>query len=453
MAVPVGHNEMMTDNFLDSLEKIAERVQTTDYFKYFVSPSARIVDELDTESQILRGDLPLKLVSRAQPGSTIFILGGPGSGKTILWHMLTEAAIRCDPPLVPVRFNVHWLAKHETRQGLLHATLAGLFTDQQIGELDRERRLLLLIDGLNEIAYSTTITERARTTVSDMIDGPEHCPVIATSRVPVPTNLRLPGSFKEQVEILLKRFEDQQVDELLHKHGLDVQCFHAYLGTARLEQLASNPHLLSMLLSLFEVAPEVPAPNSVVELFERFFEVKWQQFRDIIDRADVVRTPFVKALSTLAWHMQVHGKNSVAPAEWSDLLSPFADALQRDGIDQQMIIDRAHAYYVMELDEGSLQFVHERYQNHYAGHFLHELGEIPEAIWQLPQWEDTLAHLAGLCDENKTRALLRAAIERGRTALACKLAAANWGRLGEEQLDRLFVHVATCLYDRRTKRD
>jgi hypothetical protein len=344
----------------ECLETIAERIRRSGYFARFVSPAATVAAVGEGEPQLIRTDLHHALVRRARPGRTIFVVGGPGSGKTTLWHTLTEAAVRKDPPLVPVRFNVHWLARHETREDIIRASLGGLLSEDQIVALDRDRRLLILIDGLNEIAYSTRVSERARTAIADMLDGPEQCPVIATTRAPVPGGLRLPDSYKQSVQVVLHQFDEQQLDEVVRKHGLDVASFRPYLGTSRLAELAGNPHLLTMLIEVFRAEPEEPAPGSVVQLVQRFFELKWQQSRDAIDHADVLQTPFVKALATLAWHMRVEGRASVPPAEWSDLLSPVAERLERDGIDIQSIIDRAHAYYVMELEDGNLQFLNFR---------------------------------------------------------------------------------------------
>ena len=436
-----------------TLAQLADRVRQGECFRLFVSPSASMVRRGEEEPRMVRDDLPQRIAAMARQRVTLLIQGGPGSGKTTLWTVLTEAAADHDPPLVPVPIDVRTLLDAQTREEVIRRALPGCFSDAQIAELDDQRRLLLLIDGLSEIEHATRISDRAKTLVAQMTAGAEPCPVVATCRAPVPYRYVAEGPLaRETVELVLLPFEPGQRDAVVARHGLDAGQFGRYLGTGHLETMASNPQLLSLLIAIFQSAPEAPAPQCVAEVFRTYFDVKWRERAPLVDQPDVGKHSFERCLGTLAWHAKVRGDWAVEAQRWSELLGPFDQVLARDGLSRQAVIDRSHALYVMVRSDERLQFVHDRFLDYFAARFLLALDEVPELAWHSPPWEETLALLAGLSDSGPAR-WLDAALGREQIALACKIAALNLGRLAEAELRRLFEAVARALGGRRAPRD
>nr|MBA3242458.1 HEAT repeat domain-containing protein [Acidobacteriota bacterium] len=447
------------------LIELSETVRQNAVYKSFVSPSASLVDREQTaqvESLIIHQDLPDRLVELVRPTKTVLVLGGPGSGKTTLSMMLTEAATRLSPALLPIPIDVQTLMQAETREQVIRESVPGV-PEEVIQQLDTGQRLLLLIDGLNEIEHSRTVGERARNVALSMVTGRERNAVLATSRVPVPSLFKGRGIFgaRDTVEVVLLPFDDDQIRALIARYPqIHVGEFDEYLDTGQLRSLASNPQLLSMLITIFlgkretAVGPgEVPAPHSVSELFDLFFDTKWSEKAPLVSQPDVGRLTFQRALSSLAWHARLHGLPAVPKEQWADLLSPFDHLIGRDGLSRQTIIDRASALYLMELRARGLSFIHERFLDYFAARFLHELGWIPESFWNLREWEQTLSFLAGMKDADGFLFLLDQSIRRNRTSLACQMAAANFGRLRTENLHDVFQLVATSLYGPRPRRD
>jgi len=453
-------NFMIEDNLIQLLKSISENVRKSDIFTRFVSPSALLLKSGEGEEalggRILHDNLPEYLTTLIRPGKTIFVLGGPGSGKTMLWYVLTEAASRIDPPLLPIPINVQTLALAVTRKDLIREALPHtLISDNDLQSLDADKRLLLLIDGLNEIEYATTINEASKRIVRAIVRGSEECAVLATSRSPIPPNFQISGPVgRPSSELVLLPFTADRIWAVVAKHPeVNPDKFAAYLENGRLYNLASNPQLLSILIEVFLGYHENPAPRSVAELFELFFNKKWAEKASLVNEPDIGCQAFKCALASLAWHSRLHGLHSVSTEKWVQLLSPFDNLLQRDGLSRQSILDRAHALYLMELHGRDLAFVHERFIDHFAAYFLNKLGTIPDSAWYGDRWERIIAHLAGLQDNDGFRYILDRCLELRRVALACQVATANFGRLSGKELDKVFAFTAFSLYGPRGKRD
>lgn len=206
-----------SDAFTGVLEWISRSIKDSEAFRRFISPSATLLrgfgEDAREAGHALHGYLPDRIASLARPGRTTFILGRPGSGKTTLWWLLTEASTRLAPPLLPVPIGVQTLALAETREGLIRqAVPVTQLSDANLAALDAQRHLLILIDGLNEIDQASGISEGARRALRAIVRGHEVNAVVATSRPPIPNSFQPSGPVgRPHDELLLLPFDEEQM--------------------------------------------------------------------------------------------------------------------------------------------------------------------------------------------------------------------------------------------------
>jgi len=437
------------------LESLAERVRSSHSFHRFVSPPASVIETANgspSGPRVLRQDLRDHLRTLVRPGRTVFLLGGPGSGKTTLWWAIAESAARFDPPLLPVPINVQTLADARTRLAIIRRALPQeLISNQDLRSLDKERRLLLLIDGLNEIESAATVDEHARRVIQEFVAEREHSAVLATSRLPIPARCRHSTALvRPSVEVLLLPFDEEQMWSVVARHPeVNAEEFRAYLQAGRLYPMASNPHLLSILLEVFVARRGMPVPRSVSDVLHLFFEKKWVED----GRHGLPRDAFRRALASLAWHTRLHSLPTMTAEEQAPVQSPFDSLLLRDPLARQTVLERADKLYFLERHDDDVVFVHERVTDHFAAHFLDQIGKLPEFLWYGREWEQTVAQLAGLRDEVGLREILDGCRRRGRIALWCQVVSANLARVSADDLQQVFAAIATNLYGPRPSRD
>lgn len=438
-------NPTLIDHVVRSaIAQIAVRIERHPLLQHFVSQSAKI-QMPKQDDLIVRERLPERLVSLARPDRTIFIVGGPGSGKTTLCHAITASAVAYDPPFVPIPVDAHSLRRNPDRFRLIRAVLGTHATESVVSQLTEEKRFLWVIDGLNEIDCAT-LPDGATQTIGDLLNGQDNCPVIALTRIPIPNRLWNPGPLtQETIEVTIQPFGESQRERLVLNHDVDYAHFTDWISQGGVAALIHNPQLLTLCIEIFRSEPHTAAPKSVVELFVKWFQLKWEQARPFVERPDVGRTTFLRSLATLGWHMRNRGFVAVDAATWTDLLSPFDNLLNRDGLDRQMIVDRSHSFYLMELHDAELQFIHERFEDHFAARFLLEYEDIPESLWHGVEWEEVLAHLAGLRGEDSAAGMLQQALYRKRLTLAARIVALNSQLLSAESQSTLFLYLATSL--------
>ena len=284
------------------------------------------------------GDL-LALDRTAHPWTTgrWVVLGDPGAGKTtLLRHLASTLARQDDRPWIPLFESLPRLLRD--RASLLDRVVRRLeragHPAQGLAEaLDRAGRagrLLLLLDGLDEVSKETR--DEAEQLLRDLAVRWPETPLVVTSR---PIGYRAPGSGFREVELL-------PLDHLRRRELL-ARWFGRATGTPdparadralqaldapELEELAGNPLYLTLMALLFEqdVAPDRNRTRLYDQVFDLLLEGKHRDLEAVpMDRKDTVRP----LLSRLAFGMTEDNRDAEPVSSLEDrLYRPEMDALR-----------------------------------------------------------------------------------------------------------------------------
>ena len=291
-------------------------------------------DEANQDEPLKTSVSPESLIRLTRPGTTTYILGGPGSGKTLMCHAIAAAACKEEVALIPVWMDARLLDVAQTRTELIRGALLDsyLLSDSDLQAIGEMGRFLFIIDGLNEIEYATS-DDGIKRLMKGIVRGGERSGVIATSRMPIPSGFDIYGPMGRHCSrIVLHQFSRDQMLELVSRHSsLDRESFDRYLREGNLHGLVSNPQLLAMLIDIVSVTPRPDAgsipPMCLSDIFDRFFEAKWHEKGHLVGGASLGLKSFRLAVATLAWHLKLKRTLALAESEWNSLLQPFDSIL------------------------------------------------------------------------------------------------------------------------------
>jgi len=223
-------------------------------------PGTRIIDKFD----------------ELGAGRTLLILGEPGSGKTTtLLELARDLINRTEADLtqpIPVVFNLSsWEGK---RQAIADWLVLELHTkyqvSQQIGKAwIQEQRLLLLLDGLDEV--SREIRE-------DCVDAlNKFCQEYGQTEIVVCSRIRdyeaLSSQLKFQAAIYLQPLSLEQIQEYLKNAGSGLAAVRKALESdVKLQEFSRSPLILSIISLAYQgISIEELPIRSNVELREHLF--------------------------------------------------------------------------------------------------------------------------------------------------------------------------------------
>ncbi len=345
------------------------------------------------------------------------ILGDPGAGKTTLLRYLALRIAQgkwLNLPNLPVyielrRFidsgmgNLLDFAASEwlERYGFANARS---YLEQQLNA----GQVLLLLDGLDEVLGGSSIQEAQE----------------AYDRVASETN-RLAARFPEAyIAVTCRRvgwkggltafqnlevldFDWEQIQEFINNwfkatpskaEGLR----QALAGNLRMQTLAANPLILSLIAIVYE--QELELPERRAELYKRCVEVllrEWDAKREIKRFSQFTTDRKRDLLEEVAWHFHLTGRRYFPESDLLKLISNFLPTVNIPQQENKAILDEISAQYglLKKQAHGWYGFLHLTLQEYFTAIAANERGisgleQVVNHCYS-PWWEEVILLLAG----------------------------------------------------------
>ena len=322
------------------------------------------------------------------------LVGRPGSGKsTALARLMLDLVKGVQiPVLVELRSyqsSILELIRSSFKRHDLNLTIA------QIEMLLDDRRLILLVDGVNELP-----SESARIDLSNFRQNHSKIPMIFTTR-----DLSLGGNLGIEKQLEMQPLTETQMRSFINAY-LPGKA-DAMLGQLkdRLREFGTTPLLLWMLCSLFKRTEVIP--QNLGEVFRAFTRGYEQQIKqDVVLESD--RRLWFDLLKQLAAAMMQGEKPTefrvaIAPAE---ICAVFADYLKTENpLVPRQALDDLLKHHLIQRNGELVEFRHQLIQEYYAAEWLLErVGQLDDETLECDylnylKWTEPLALMLALVDD------------------------------------------------------
>lgn len=343
----------------------------------------------------------------------LLLAGKPGSGKsTTLQRLCVELAkIALEDDLEPIPVFVQLkgdkpiltLIQAEFRRAKLRVT------DEQIDDLLLADKLVLLLDGVNEIP-----SEELRRELQDFRENNLTTPTIFTTR-----DLTVGGSLGIDRRLEMRPLTDEQMREFVRKYLPEYG--DKLLGQLRdrLREIAETPLLLKMLCEVFEPATG-RIPQNKAELFE-LFDRKYQRHKEGAAISADFRRFQSEILQYLAFTM-LQGDAQKPTEAWLTLPRDRAEGMLEAWLKQRNETNPAskakewledlveHHLLQVAANPQQIEFHHQLFQEYYAARHLKSMlqDKHPDLVdderlkhfyLNYLKWTEPLGLLLGLLDD------------------------------------------------------
>ena len=345
----------------------------------------------------------------------LLLVGRPGSGKsTALARLLLEEAERFSaetsdtiPVLVELRY---WRTSIDD---LILAAFRrhGLeLSSSQLNRLLNENRLLVLVDGMNELP-----TEEGRSQLAAFRRKYSRVPAIFTTR-----DLSLGGDAGIEQKLEMQPLTEPQMRSFVEAYLPERGEVMWRQLQGRLREFGKTPLLLWMLCEVVKQSPNAELPTNlagIFQVFTRSYEVSSVRKHEVAvlkgdTRSLSDRRLWHKALKHLAWVM-MHAKKfiprlvirrSEAERELERLFEkePYSSKIARDCLDDLL------KYHLLQIRTGDeIEFRHQLIQEYYAAEALREWlpelsdGELKREYLNYLKWTEPVALMLALVEEEE----------------------------------------------------
>lgn len=345
------------------------------------------IDEFDNDSihTVPNSECPLLELLEQEP--RIALIGEPGQGKStgLQKFAITKMTGQSDHPSLYLYIELgRWHA-----EGSVEALIRSTITPEEFEFLRKSRRILLILDALNECADD--LKPGAKCSIQAFLKAYPDLPVVISARKPEDvkdfnfrTYVVCPLDRTHQEQYLTKRLNDR--DRAVHL----LDSIYARRGG---ESLASNPMLLRMAADVASENPNAELPAGRANLYriwtKRWFtrEVKKAQFAHTsldFGTQDEVR----RYISRIAFIGRLHdGQRAVPTSLVADLIS------QRKGGEGNIVFQGPllRLKYDDERKQRYIHFLHETFQEYLCGERLLEFPDEARKLqgqdvstWEMP---------------------------------------------------------------------
>jgi HEAT repeat protein len=343
----------------------------------------------------------------------LLLAGKPGSGKSTtlrrLCVELAEIALADESHPIPVFVQ---LKGNKPILELIADRLENADLDlepKEIKQLLRQQKLVLLLDGVNEIP-----SEQLRRELQDFRENNLATPTIFTTR-----DLTVGGSLGIDKRLEMRPLTDKQMREFVHKYLPEYG--DKLLGQLRdrLREIAETPLLLKMLCEVFEPATG-RIPQNKAELFE-LFDRKYQRHKEGVAISADFRRFQSEILQYLAFTM-LQGDAQKPTEAWLTLPRDRAEGMLEAWLKQRNETDPAskakewledlveHHLLQMAADPQQIEFHHQLFQEYYAARHLRSMlqdndpdlvddDRLKHFYLNYLKWTEPLGLLLGLLDD------------------------------------------------------
>lgn len=315
---------------------------------------------------VLKG---LKKYALGQQRHHILLAGKPGSGKSttlkrLLIEMAKEAFVdenRPIPVLVQLKGDrsIQDIIISEFRRTRLRVTI------EQIDDLLLADRLILFLDGVNEIP-----SDNLRQKLKIFREDNPTTPMIFTTR-----DLALGGDLGIEKQIEMCPFKQLQMREFVLKYLPEYGCKLLRQLQDRLREIAETPLLLKMLCDVFDPVTQ-QIPKNKGELFLEF-DRKYTQLKQDAPVYTDFRLFRSELLSHLAFAM-IHGDSPKQTDAWIAISRHQAEIILEEYLKKRGVVDAPtkakrwlenlleHDLLQVAADAQQIEFHHQLFQEFYA---------------------------------------------------------------------------------------
>ncbi len=345
------------------------------------------------------------------------VLGDPGAGKTTMLRYLAlqmdlDAAAQLSylPVYVELgRFVESGMddllnfaaADWDRRYGFPNALP---YIEQQL----HEGKSALLLDGLDEVLVGATPDEaqKAYKLVADEINRLD----TRFSKAPIAVTCRKAGwrgGLKGFQTLEVLDFSWEQIQQLVNNWFKSNPAKAKGLRQAlalnlRMQTLAANPLILSLIAIVYEEQLELPERRA--ELYNRCVEVllrEWDSHRGIKRFSQFTADRKRDLLKEVAWHFHIDGRRYFAEAELLHLVAGFLPTIDIPPSESKAILEEIAAQYgLLKVQaHGWYGFLHLTFQEYLAALAANEKGAtgLQEVVAHRSDswWEEVILLLAG----------------------------------------------------------
>ena len=332
--------------------------------------------------------------------SRVSLLGGPGAGKSTL--LLNLAILVCESDInnyhyIPVLIKCGLEKQHDVKR-LVHL---GGFTEEEKEYLWTEGRLFLIFDGINEVS-NVDIKEFMNSISLLSEDYPDCKYIISCRSLEYPTVEYSPFEKYSVSPVTNIQIEEKLVKELGEERGRYYYSELCHSSKNYLLDICRTPLLLTLIISILSDSNNITSfdnlknksdiyKNFYVSITDRHLKKGTVSSKD---RFDALRDEIFKQLS---YYMQAKGIVYIEETELIDFIrnAKYVHARSLDIIkDLQKGVD-GHSWYWKVADElkksgffnvyneledksNAYAFIHQSFQEFFAGSFLCEPDRIHE---------------------------------------------------------------------------